>query len=122
MPFELERSDLESGVVVLVLTGTLTMGNQLQRLEWTVEEASGKNQNRVVVDMSHVTYLDSSAIGVLIACSTMVKKAGGQLRLAGLTERVQQILQMTGIDTVIAIDADREAAIAAIGGGAGDAK
>ena len=115
MPFELERSDLESGIVVLAPAGTLTMGNQLQRLEWIVEELAAKNQNRAVLDMAKVTYLDSSAIGVIIACSTKLKKAGGQLRLSGVTERVFQILQMTGIDTVIALDADRDAAIAALG-------
>src|SRR5579862_8166089 len=34
MPFEVERSALDSGVTVLALSGSMTMGNQLQQLEW----------------------------------------------------------------------------------------
>jgi anti-anti-sigma regulatory factor len=61
MPFEVERSALDSGVTVLVLSGSMTMGNELQQLEWTLQELTRKNQNRIVLDMSKISYLDSAA-------------------------------------------------------------
>jgi anti-sigma B factor antagonist len=114
MPFETNRTPLDSGVLVLILTGTMTMGTQLQRFEWMVEELTKSQQNRIVVDMSEITYVDSSAIGVLVGCYGTVKNSGGQFRLAGLTDRVAKIFKMGGVDTVLLIDANRDAAVAAV--------
>jgi anti-sigma B factor antagonist len=112
MPFETDRTTLESGILALTLSGTMTMGTQLQRFEWTVEELTRNQQNRIVVDMSAITYIDSSAIGVLVACQGMVKNAGGQLRLAGVTDRVAKILKLGGVESILLIDPTRADAVA----------
>ncbi len=104
MPFEVERGDLDSGVVVLALTGSLTMGNQLMKLEWLVEELVKDQRNKIVLEMSGITYLDSSAIGVLVGCNSKVAASGGQMRLAAVTARVAAVLSISKIDTVLVID------------------
>jgi len=114
MPFEVERSALDSGVTVLALSGTMTMGNQLQELEWAVEELAKTPQNRVVIDMAGITYLDSSALGVLIGCHSAVQKTGGRLRIAGISSRVGAILKMTGVDTVLSLDPTRDHSVTAL--------
>jgi anti-sigma B factor antagonist len=114
MPFETDRKALDSGVVVLSLSGTMTMGNQLQQLEWTIGELTKSNQNKIVFDMSHVTYVDSSAIGILVACHGNVRGAGGQMRLAGVGDRVLSIFKMVGIDSVLALDPTADASVAAL--------
>ncbi|MBK7929933.1 MAG: STAS domain-containing protein [Bryobacterales bacterium] len=121
MPFEMARTEDESGVAVLTLTGTLTMGSQLERLEASVAELIGKGQLGIVLDLAQVSYLDSSAIGTLIGCNNTVKKAGGRLRLAGVTERVKKILEMTGVDAVLPLDANAGASVAALRAGTGEA-
>jgi anti-sigma B factor antagonist len=113
MPFEVERSAHDSGVMVLALSGTMTMGNQLQELEWVVEELAKTPQNRIVFDMARITYLDSSALGVLIGCHSAVHKSGGQLRIAGINNRVGAILKMTGVDTVLRLDPSRDHSVIA---------
>jgi len=112
MPFDTNRSGAENGVVLLTLTGTMTMGTQLQRFEWQIDELIKSGQNRVVVDMSKITYLDSSAIGVLVGCQGVVRNSGGQFRMAALTDRVAKILKLAGVDQVLALDASRDSAIA----------
>jgi anti-sigma B factor antagonist len=112
MPFETNRTATESGVVVLTLTGTMTMGTQLQRFEWQVDELLKGQQKRIVVDMSGISYLDSSAIGVLVGVQGVVKNAGGELRLAGVTDRVAKIFKLSGVDTVLNVDPNRDAALA----------
>jgi len=114
MPFEFEPTELESGVMLLTLSGTMTMGNQLQRFEWSVEELTKKSRNRIVLDMSALTYLDSSAIGVLMGCNGVVRNSGGQMRLAGLTDRVRGIFKVVGIDSVLTLDPTREDAISSL--------
>lgn len=118
MPFETEQIALDSGVTVLNLSGTMTMGNQLQHFEWAVEELMKKSQKKIVVDMSKVSYVDSSAIGVLVGCNGMVKDAGGQLYLAGVIERVRAVLKMTSVDNVLTVSPSREEAISSLAAGA----
>jgi anti-anti-sigma factor len=115
MPFETDRTQLDSGVLLFTLSGTMTMGTQLQRFEWLVDELTKSQQNRIVVDMSGITYVDSSAIGVMVGCFGTVKNAGGQFRLAALNDRVAKIFKMGGVDTVLLIDPTRDAAVAAFG-------
>jgi anti-sigma B factor antagonist len=115
MPFETERTSLESGVQVLALSGTMTMGNQLQKFEWLVEELSKGPEKRIVVDMSKITYLDSSAIGVLVGSHGLVRNAGGQFRLAGLSDRVVAIFKMTGLEGVLQSSPTRDEAVSAVG-------
>lgn len=114
MPFETERKTLDSGVVVLGLLGTMTIGNQLQQLEWTVGELTKNNQNRIVIDLSGVTYVDSAAIGVLIGCNGSVRKSGGQLRISGVGNRVLSIIKMVGVDGVLTLDATTDDSVAAL--------
>jgi anti-sigma B factor antagonist len=90
----------------------MTMGTQLQRFEWTVDEAVKNKQNRIVVDMAAITYLDSSAIGVLVGCQGVVKNSGGQFRLASITERVAKIFKLSGVESVLSVDPNKDAAIA----------
>ena len=112
MPFDTGRSAADNGVVVLSLTGTMTMGTQLQRFEWVIDELIKGGQNRVVIDMAGITYLDSSAIGVLVGCQGTVRNSGGQFRIAAVTDRVAKIFKLAGVDTVLALDASRDLAIA----------
>ncbi|HJT86290.1 MAG TPA: STAS domain-containing protein [Bryobacteraceae bacterium] len=114
MPFEVERSTLDSGIMVLALSGTMTMGNQLQQLEWAVQDLAKAKQNKIVLDMSRITYLDSSAIGVLVGCHGLVRDSGGQLRLAGVTTRVGTIFKMSGVDAVLSVDPTRDHAVSVL--------
>jgi len=114
MPFDTEQITLDSGILVLALSGTMTMGTLLQRFEWMVEEATKNNQNRIVIDMSKIGYLDSSGMGVLVKCAGLAKNAGGQLRLAGVADKVLTTLKMVGLDGVLLINSTREEAISAI--------
>ena len=90
------------------------MGSQLQELGSSVGDLTKNNQNRIVLDMSKVTYVDSSAIGVIVSCHLGVRSAGGQLRVAGVGERVLSVFRMVGIDRVLALDPTLDAAVAAL--------
>jgi anti-sigma B factor antagonist len=118
MPFDVVRTTLDSGVIVLALSGSMTMGNQLLELERVVKELITGNQKGIVVDMSKVSYLDSSAIGALVACHSNMKNSGGQLRLAGVTPRVSTVFKMTGVDKVLSLDPTREDSVSALSAGA----
>ncbi|MGV9568040.1 STAS domain-containing protein [Streptomyces sp. NPDC003480] len=56
---------------------------------------------RIVVDLSGVTFMDSSGINVFVAAYQQVSEAQGWLRIAGAQDSVLRVLQLVGVDTVI---------------------
>jgi anti-anti-sigma factor len=101
MPIESKRTD--SGVALIALSGRLIFGRDLEQLEATVKSLVEQGSKRFVLDASTLDYVDSAAIGTLVSCLTNVKKAGGDLRMAGATPRVLRLLGMTGVDRLMPI-------------------
>ncbi len=67
----------------------------------------------LLLDVSAVTFLDSSGIGLLVSTLRKCQSTGGTLRLCGLTTDVQTALQVTSLNTVLINHDTTEAAIAA---------
>ena len=68
---------------------------------------------RVVVDLSGVTYIDSSGLAVLIQAMQNVEDYGGTFTLAGINHNVRSILEMARLDQVFLIFPHVDAALAA---------
>ncbi|WP_426567313.1 STAS domain-containing protein [Streptomyces canus] len=56
---------------------------------------------QIVVDLSGVTFMDSSGINVFVAAYQQVSEAQGWLRIVGAQDSVLRVLQLVGVDTVI---------------------
>ena len=69
---------------------------------------------RLVVDLSNVTYIDSSGLAVLIEAMQNVEAYGGKFILAGLQENVRPIFEIARLDQVFIIFPHVDAALAAI--------
>src|ERR1700720_1165822 len=72
-----------------------------------------KKPKQLVVDLSRVTYLDSSGLAVLIENMQKVQEYGGKFALAGVQESVQHILEIARLDQVFQIFPDVDSALAA---------
>jgi anti-sigma B factor antagonist len=68
----------------------------------------------MVVDLSEVTFIDSTALGVLIGGVRRVNDAGGTMSLVVATRPVQRILTVTGLDHVFTIHEKREDALSSL--------
>jgi anti-sigma B factor antagonist len=58
---------------------------------------------RLIIEMSEVPGIDSMAVGALVRAFVTCNKAGRRLALVGLNYRVQNVLQLTGIDPLFEI-------------------
>ena len=63
-----------------------------------------KRPEHVVVDLSGVTFIDSSGLAVLIKAMQDVKEYGGKFALAGLNHNLRSIFEMARLDQVFLID------------------
>ena len=66
-----------------------------------VEESVADGRPRIVVDLSDVTFIDSSGLGALIAGLKATRTAGGDLRIAAVPEQVMMVLRLTNLDRVL---------------------
>lgn len=68
----------------------------------------------LVIDLSHVTFLDSMALGVLLGATKRLRALGGELRLVVPQTDVRRIFEITLLDHVLDIDRSRDSALAAL--------
>jgi anti-sigma B factor antagonist len=102
---------LAGDVAVLDISGRITLGEGNVMLREIVRELSDKGNKKIVLNLGEVQYIDSSGIGELVKTHTTVRNQGGQLRLVNLSQRVNDLLQMTRLSAVFDIDLDEASAI-----------
>jgi len=96
-----QRKSIEPGIAVLEMTGRIAMGSDSQTIEWRLAELLRENHKRVVFDLTQVTFLDSSGIGILMMCHAKLKKAGGALHIAGAQGMVLETLEITSLSKIV---------------------
>lgn len=102
----------EAGKAAVVdLSGRITLGEGSSLLRQTIRGLLSEGQNRIVLNLGDVTYIDSSGIGELVSGYTAVKNSGGELKLLNLTKKVHDLLQITRLYTVFDVHSDEQAAI-----------
>jgi anti-sigma B factor antagonist len=70
--------------------------------------------NNIIIDLEGVRYFGSSFIQFLLRCHEIVKNRGSELVLAGVNQRIRELLSMTQLDTIWALYDNREEAQAAL--------
>ena len=108
---EFTKKQIQPGVVLLEMTGSIRIGPNCQEIEQAVEEIIHRHETRAIFDLSGVTFIDSSGIGTLVRCLAKLKKLGGTLRLTGVKGMVDGVLKLTQINRVIEIYATAEQAV-----------
>src|SRR5437867_11573500 len=70
-----------------------------------------KKPERMVIDLSEVTYNDSAGLAALIQAMQKVEGYGGKFSLAGLQETVRSIFEISRLDQVFRIFPDSDTAL-----------
>jgi anti-sigma B factor antagonist len=89
----------KDGIFVVDCNGRIVFGEESLLLRDTVKKALSEN-NRIVLNLGEVNYIDSGGLGTLVALRTSAQKAGGTIKLTRLTKRVSDLLQITKLLTV----------------------
>ena len=108
----LEHFDWEvAGVVVLHLQGSITLGEGTRRFRQLIHDTLDAGKKDILLNMSEVYYIDSSGLGELVAAFTTANHQGGRLKLMRLSQKVQDVVQLTKVHRVFEIFSDEESAV-----------
>ena len=114
MPLEATVQRIDPDIAVLTLSGPLTLGTSLKTLDATIRTLLDGGARRLVFDLAASTYADSAGLGTLIHTSGLAAERGGSMRLAGVSDRILSMLRMTRTESLLPIDADTAASLAAL--------
>lgn len=98
-------------VTVVDVAGRITLGEGASQLRDELRDLTAKGHKKILLNLSDVTYIDSSGIGELVSAFTTVTNQGGALKLLGLTKRVKDLLQITKLYTVFDVHEEEAHAI-----------
>lgn len=106
MSFQIGQRE-RGGAVVLELSGRFVLGEPVERFRSRLEELIRAGRVHIVLEMTRVSYIDSSALGCLVMAHTKVTRAGGAMSMFGLNEKGLELLVITKLATIFRI-ADNE--------------
>lgn len=96
------QAERDADVVVVSPVGDFDMDGT-DRLRRAFGEAVSATRCKVVVDLSECTFMDSMALGTVIAAAKRAQGWGGWLRLVAPTAYVRKVLRVTNLDTVFGV-------------------
>lgn len=100
----------ENGVVVIEPKGKIMGGPESTELHDLLHDMIDRGKLKVVIDLGKVDWMNSTGLGLLISGLTTLRKAGGELRLAKVTDKIESLLAITKLITVFkAYDSVEEA-------------
>jgi anti-sigma B factor antagonist len=91
------------GILAVECNGRIVFGEESSLLRDEVKKAIANNGKRIVLNLGEVSYIDSGGLGTLVALHTTAHNAGGTIRLANLTKRVGDLMQVTKLLTVFEV-------------------
>ena len=98
-------------ITVVDVSGRITLGEGSSALRDVLRDHLANGKKKILLNLSEVSYIDSSGIGELVSGFTSVSNQGGTLKLLGLTKRVKDLLQITKLYTVFDVHEDEAHAI-----------
>jgi anti-sigma B factor antagonist len=97
----IKQTDLQEGkTIVLELKGNYVGGEETDELRDKIKKLSEEGNLKLVIDLGEVSYLNSSALGVLIAAHANYAKRGGKIKLCQLNKNLENLFVITKLSLI----------------------
>ena len=110
MAFQVSAREL-GRVVVVDCAGRLTLSESRTRLRDLVHVFTGNGRRKFLINLAGVDFVDSDGLGELTRCYSIVRQAGGEMKLVHVHQRVQALLELTRIVNLFEIHSAEQAAL-----------
>jgi anti-sigma B factor antagonist len=98
-------------ITVIDAVGRITLGDGANSLGASIAQIAAKQNQKVLLNMRGVAYMDSSGVGELVYSFTTVTNHGGNLKLVAVPDKVRNLLKMTNLHTLFEVFDDEAAAV-----------
>lgn len=89
------KEKIENDTTILTFKGDLLGEPDTTKIREKVHSLVSDGMKKIVIDLGGVNYMNSSGIGTLIAALTTVRNGGGELKLANVGGKVQNLFVIT---------------------------
>ena len=110
MPLTINTREV-AHVTILDVNGRIVLGDEIGDLRNAVRNLVAEGKKKIILNLAAVDYIDSSGVGELVGSYTTVRNAGGELKLLNLSPKVQDILNVTKLYTVLDVRDDEFTAV-----------
>jgi anti-sigma B factor antagonist len=111
--FALTEDSIDSERHVVAVRGEIDLFTAPE-LKQKLTDAIEGGKTRIVVDLTQTTFLDSTALGVLIGAVKRLRTRDGALVIVNVDQNIAKTFEITGLDQIFTIVGERDAAIAAL--------
>lgn len=93
----------ENGTAIVMLSGEIDhhtareLRAEIDRFVITMQP------DRLTMDFTGITFMDSSGIGLIIGRYKLMKECGGQLEIRGAQPYIRRVLKLSGIERIVKI-------------------
>jgi anti-sigma B factor antagonist len=112
MAFQVAAREL-GRIVVVDCVGRLTLTDSRTQLRDLVHVFTGNGRKKFLINLAGVDFVDSDGLGELTRCYSIVRQAGGELKLVHVQHRVQALLELTRLINLFEIHSAEQAALQA---------
>lgn len=106
-----KTSTLDAGVGLIEARGSFVGGEETDKLRQAIAGFVDRGYDKLLIDLSDATYLNSTAIGVLTHGFTSYSKRNWQMKLCGINEKINSIFVITKLSLVFDVSDSRAAAL-----------
>ena len=107
------QTSTQDGVTIIKLSGSLDGGTVNDAQEKIMPVLSATNMS-MVLDLKDCGYVSSAGLRLLLMAAKQISSQGGTLVLAGLSDEIKDVMEMTGFNNFFKTFGDASAAIAAV--------
>lgn len=104
------KSEIINNILVIQLQGEITLSNANDVSDF-IDKNIQEGKIKVILNMAGVDYLDSSAVGMIVASYSNLQSAGGDLRMCSLKPEVMEIFSAASLDSFLTIDKEQEESV-----------
>jgi anti-sigma B factor antagonist len=92
----------QDGITIVMCNGRIVFGEEAAELREKIKSLLAQKK-KLILNLGGVSYIDSGGLGILVSLYTSARSSGGNIKLANLTQRVGDLLQITKLLTVFEV-------------------
>ena len=106
-----KATTMDGGIGLIEASGSLVGGDETDDLRRSVLDFVNREYKKLVIDLGQVTYVNSTALGVLVSAHATYSRKEWQIKLCGINKNIKNMFVITKLTLVFDVQDSRDAAI-----------